>query len=116
MEMQVTFPHHPLPHHTVIIHRFCNAPYDLEMILEIIESVEKQLDEISKNPSVKKYEQFIRKNSQTLHIKHYLNLFGETLVDLIDRQTDIRALSKEEFRHLLKFLVAFSKTNPLLCS
>ena len=49
------------------------------MIIEIIETVEKQLDEISKNPSVKLYEQFIRTNSTTLHIKHYLNLLGEIL-------------------------------------
>ena len=48
------------------------------MILEIIENVEKQLEEISENPSVKLYEHFIRRNSPTLHIKHYLNLFGET--------------------------------------
>ena len=48
------------------------------MVLEIIENVEKQLDEISSNPSVKLYENFIRRNSPTLHIKHYLNLFGET--------------------------------------
>ena len=47
------------------------------MILEIIENVEKQLDDISENPSVKLYEHFIRRNSSTLHIKHYLNLFGE---------------------------------------
>ena len=67
------------PHRTdcYVIHRFCNAPYDLEMILEILENVEKQLDEISENPSVKLYEHFIRRNSPTLHIKHYLNLFGE---------------------------------------
>ena len=49
------------------------------MIIEIIDTIEKQLDEISKNPSVKLYENFLRRNSQTLHIKHYLNLIGEIL-------------------------------------
>lgn len=48
------------------------------MILEILENVEKQLDEISEDPSVKLYEHFILRNSPILHIKHYLNLFGET--------------------------------------
>ena len=77
MEVQVTSPP-PLHHTVVIIHRFCNVPYDLDMILEIIENVEKQLEEISETPSVKLYENFIRRNSSTLHMKHYLNLFGET--------------------------------------
>ena len=65
--------------HFLIHRRFCNDPYDLEMIIEIIDTIEKQLDEISKNPSVKLYENFLRRNSQTLHIKHYLNLIGEIL-------------------------------------
>ena len=57
--------------------RFCNAPYDREMISNIILKAEGQLQEISLNPSVKQYETFIRKHLRTLHLKHYLNLTGE---------------------------------------
>ena len=79
LEMQVTFSKFLSPPSFIINCRFCNDPYDLEMIIEIIENAEKQLDEISKNPTVKLYEQFLRRNFQTLHIKHYLNLSGEIL-------------------------------------
>ena len=57
--------------------RFCNAPHAVEMITTIINTAEAKLQEISTSPSVKLYENFIRKNLSTLHLKHYLNLFGD---------------------------------------
>ena len=65
---------------TIQIYKVLNRYlYCLQVIQEseIIENVEKQLEEISINPSVKLYENFLRRNSSILHIKHYLNLLGE---------------------------------------
>ena len=47
------------------------------MITTIINTAEAKLQEISASPTVKLYENFIRKNLSTLHLKHYLNLFGD---------------------------------------
>ena len=59
-----------------IIFRFCNAPFGGDMIQDIIDTAESQLREISSNPSVKQYESFIRRNTRTFHMKHYLILLG----------------------------------------
>ena len=59
-----------------MIFRFCNAPFGGDMIQDIIDTAENQLREISSNPSVKQYESFIRRNTRTFHMKHYLILLG----------------------------------------
>ena len=92
--------------------RFCNEPYDLDMIIEIIERVEKELEDISKNPSVKLYENFLRRHSPTLHIKHYLNLLGEVPRLGIKERILIFQLKSESLAYCLTRLRLYRLRRP----
>jgi len=94
--------------------RFCNAPYDQEMIMNIVEKAEIQLQEISLNPSVKQYESFIRKHLRNLHLKHYLNLTAQrNIIELCAKELQ---LTKEVCQKIIKncksYLSVMSRLDP----
>jgi len=89
--------------------RFCSNPFSPSMIEETVQRIEDELLAlIEDSHSVKEVESFIRKNSHTLHQKHYLNLIAQrNIIQLLAREENI---CRENVTKSIKYCKAFKAT------
>eukprot|EP00092_Neocalanus_flemingeri_P012330 GFUD01013291.1.p1 GENE.GFUD01013291.1~~GFUD01013291.1.p1 ORF type:complete len:467 (+),score=105.34 GFUD01013291.1:105-1505(+) len=95
--------------------RFCMNPFESAMIQKMVQNLEDQLHDISThNHTVKSFETFIRKNSQYLHLKHYLNLIAQRhIIELLSRESKItREACKKIIRLSKSYMSIMSRLDP----